>query len=214
MKRLLLALLILIYGISSLHATQIHPESPQDSTSNPSKSTVEIAINEGVIFELSRKDAEIKMYDQNYAIKPKSRALKDFLDHQVSSLKFRSLSSGTSTTQFQNQDQQMVFYHSSTKGSNLYSKIAPKRFQLIKSEYLDESQMPQNIQEIYIIQGFEDSILHSKCQIVQTKAYIRDRPRSEMLINLNKTINPKLSTQSEIQTFLECDIKPSDDILS
>lgn len=224
MNKPLLFLFILALSISPLfpaHSAQTNPQSIQDSSldSQDSSFPEEVFINDGVIFELSSGDADIKMYDQNYALKPKSKALQNFLNHQdslnpSSSRQFRSLSSGLSTTQFQNQDKQIVFYHSSKKGSNFYSKIAPKRFNLLKSEYIDESQNPHNIQEIYIIEDFEDSILGARCQIVQSKEYIRDRPRSEILINLNKTINPKLSSNNQIKIFLECDIKPSEDILS
>lgn len=223
MNKPLLFLFILALNFSPLfpESTQVNLQLMQDSSldSQDPSSSEEVFINDGVIFELSSNDADIKMYDQSYALKPKSKALRSFLNqqdllHSSSSRQFRSLSSGLNTTQFQNQDKQIVFYHSSKKGSNFYSKIAPKRFNLLKSEYIDESQNPHNIQEIYIIEDFEDSILGARCQIVQSKEYIRDRPRSEMLINLNKSINPKLSSDSQIKIFLECDIKPSEDILS
>lgn len=216
---------LLALSISPLFSADfvsISPDSPQDflldsqDLHSPEETpNNEVFINDGAIFELSGNDADISMFEQDYALKPKSKALKNFLNRQnTSSRQFRSLSSGSNTIQFQNQDNEIVFYHSSKKGSNLYSKIAPKRFNLLKSEYVDETHNPRQIQEIYIIENFEDSILSAHCQIVQSKEYIRDRPRSEMLINLNKTINPKLSSNNQIKIFLECDIKPSEDILS
>ncbi len=165
----------------------------------------EVLVYEGVIFKLNKNDAEFKMYNEEYALYPKSKKLKQFLSNQDSDLKVRSLRSQNSTTQFQNQDQQMVFYYSGTKGSNLYNQIALQRFSLIKQEIPPrDKNKNEKAQEIYIVQNYNDYIPDATCQIIQGKKFIRDRARNELLINLDKKINARLLSQTETELFLEC----------
>ena len=172
--------------------------------------TEEVFVYEGVIYKLDKKDAEIKMYNEEYALYPKSKDLRLFLSRQDSNVKIRALSSQNSTTQFQNQGKQIIFYYSSTKGANLYDKIAPKRFPLIRQEILGEPN--EKPQEIYIVQNYIDSIPNVPCQIVQSRRFTRDRARSELLINLDKNINARLLSQTENELHLECEIPQTQDI--
>lgn len=171
------------------------------------KENKEVYVDEGVVFALQKGDAHFAMYGDSYALVPDSKALKLFLNQQNSSRHTRTLRSDKSTTQIYNQGKEILFYYSSIKGSNLYSKIAPKTFKLTLEEYNDESKEPYEMIHIYRIHDFDEAILHSPCLIVQSRHFIRDRARSEILINLNAKINPKLLSQGQIELFLQCQIQ-------
>lgn len=186
------------------------PTQSLESTQNAESE--EVYVDEGVFYELSEGDAEIALYGDSYALLPQSSALKAFLIKQSSPLKARTLRSQSGTTQIYNEGKDILFYHSST-GSNLYAKIAPKRYKLTLEEWLDESKDPQEIESIYRIKNFDKRILNAPCKIIQTRAFVRDRARSEMLINLDSRINPKIASEGEIELFLECRLPRENDSL-
>ena len=167
----------------------------------------EVYVDEGVVFILQKDDAHFAMYGDSYALVPTSQKLKNFLNQQKSMLDARTLRSAKSTTQIYNQGKEILFYYSSIKGSNLYSEIAPTSFRLTLEEYNDESKNPRETLTIYRIHNFDEAILHSPCHIVQSKHFIRDRAQSEMLIDLNNAINPRLLTQGQTELFLQCQLK-------
>lgn len=189
-------------------------QSKQISKADESQSVEEkreVYVDEGIFYELGKGDAEFSLYGESYALVPKSNALKAFLNQQKSSFKARTLRSSNSMTQIYNEGKNILFYHSTT-GSNLYAKIAPKRFKLTLEEWLNESKNPQEIESIYRIKNFDTKFLDSECRIVQTRAFVRDRARSEMLINLDHKINPKIASEGDLELFLECPLpKGSDD---
>lgn len=167
----------------------------------------EVYVDEGVVFMLKEGDANFKMYGDSYVLVPISQELKKFLSQESSPLDARTLRSAKSTTQIYNQGKEILFYYSSTKGSNLYSEIAPASFKLTLEEYNDENENPRQTLAVYRIHNFDEAILHSSCHIVQSRHFIRDRARSEMLINLNNKINPRLLSQGQIELFLKCHLE-------
>lgn len=192
--------------------TKTDSKPAQSLESEQSAESEEVYVDEGVFYELSEGDAEIALYGDSYALLPQSSALKAFLIKQSSPLKARTLRSQSGTTQIYNEGKDILFYHSST-GSNLYAKIAPKRYKLTLEEWLDESKDPQEIESIYRIKNFDKKILNAPCKIIQTRAFVRDRARSEMLINLDSKINPKIASEGEIELFLECRLPRENDSL-
>ena len=186
------------------------PQAQADSASLDN----EIFVNEGGIFTLQDKDAEILLYGDTYVLVPQSKALLSFLNQQDSKLNARTLKSSSSTTQIYNQGKDILFYYSSKKGSSLYDKIAPKRFKLILEELSDPNKEPKEIKQVYAITQFDEKILNSPCHIVQTRQFIRDRNKSEMLINLDRKINPRLLSEGKLELFLECSITENEDIFS
>lgn len=193
-------------------------ESQQDSKPQAQADSVslenEIFVNEGGIFPLQDKDAEILLYGNTYVLVPQSKALLSFLNQQDSKLNARTLKSSSSTTQIYNQGKDILFYYSSKKGSSLYDKIAPKRFKLILEELSEPNKEPKEIKQVYAITQFDEKILNSPCRIVQTRQFIRDRNKSEMLINLDRKINPRLLSEGKLELFLECSITENEDIFS
>ena len=193
-------------------------ESQQDSKPQAQADSVslenEIFVNEGGIFPLQDKDAEILLYGNTYVLVPQSKALLSFLNQQDSKLNARTLKSSSSTTQIYNQGKDILFYYSSKKGSSLYDKIAPKRFKLILEELSEPNKEPKEIKQVYAITQFDEKILNSPCHIVQTRQFIRDRNKSEMLINLDRKINPRLLSEGKLELFLECSITENEDIFS
>ena len=193
-------------------------ESQQDSKPQAQADFVslenEIFVNEGGIFPLQDKDAEILLYGNTYVLVPQSKALLSFLNQQDSKLNARTLKSSSSTTQIYNQGKDILFYYSSKKGSSLYDKIAPKRFKLILEELSEPNKEPKEIKQVYAITQFDEKILNSPCHIVQTRQFIRDRNKSEMLINLDRKINPRLLSEGKLELFLECSITENEDIFS
>lgn len=193
-------------------------ESQQDSKPQAQADFVslenEIFVNEGEIFPLQDKDAEILLYGNTYVLVPQSKALLSFLNQQDSKLNARTLKSSSSTTQIYNQGKDILFYYSSKKGSSLYDKIAPKRFRLILEELSEPNKEPKEIKQVYAITQFDEKILNSPCHIVQTRQFIRDRNKSEMLINLDRKINPRLLSEGKLELFLECSITENEDIFS
>ena len=193
-------------------------ESQQDSKPQAQADSVslenEIFVNEGGIFPLQDKDAEILLYGDTYVLVPQSKALLSFLNQQDSKLNARTLKSSSSTTQIYNQGKDILFYYSSKKGSSLYDKIAPKRFKLILEELSEPNKEPKEIKQVYAITQFDEKILNSPCHIVQTRQFIRDRNKSEMLINLDRKINPRLLSEGKLELFLECSITENEDIFS
>lgn len=193
-------------------------ESQQDSKPQAQADFVslenEIFVNEGEIFPLQDKDAEILLYGNTYVLVPQSKALLSFLNQQDSKLNARTLKSSSSTTQIYNQGKDILFYYSSKKGSSLYDKIAPKRFKLILEELSEPNKEPKEIKQVYAITQFDEKILNSPCHIVQTRQFIRDRNKSEMLINLDRKINPRLLSEGKLELFLECSITENEDIFS
>lgn len=193
-------------------------ESQQDSKPQAQADSVslenEIFVNEGGIFPLQDKDAEILLYGNTYVLVPQSKALLSFLNQQDSNLNARTLKSSSSTTQIYNQGKDILFYYSSKKGSSLYDKIAPKRFKLILEELSEPNKEPKEIKQVYAITRFNEKILNSPCHIVQTRQFIRDRNKSEMLINLDRKINPRLLSEGKLELFLECSITENEDIFS
>lgn len=194
-------------------------ESQQDSKPQAQQADLnslenEIFVNEGGIFPLQDKDAEILLYGDTYVLVPRSKALLSFLNQQYSKLNARTLKSSSSTTQIYNQGKDILFYYSSKKGSNLYNKIAPKRFKLTLEELSEPNKEPKEIKQVYAITQFNEKILNSPCHIVQTRQFIRDRNKSEMLINLDKKINPRLLSEGKLELFLECTIPENEDIFS
>ncbi|MCX2717626.1 hypothetical protein OQH61_07755 [Helicobacter sp. MIT 21-1697] len=183
-----------------------------DSQSQTKSKFEEVYVNEGVVFILKENDANIALYGESYALLPRSKALKAFLNQQQSMFDMRTLRSNKSMTQIYNQGKNILFYYSSNKGSNLYNRIAPKRFKLTLEELSDESKEPNEIIQVYRIHNFNEAILNAPCIIVQSNQFIRDRARSEMLINLDTHINAKLLTQEQTQLFLECSIEENKDI--
>lgn len=186
------------------------PQTQADSASLEN----EIFVNEGGIFPLQDKDAEILLYGNTYVLVPRSKALLSFLNQQDSKLNVRTLKSSSSTTQIYNQGKDILFYYSSKKGSSLYDKIAPKRFKLILEELSEPNKEPKEIKQVYAITQFDENILNSPCHIVQTRQFIRDRNKSEMLINLDRKINPRLLSEGKLELFLECSITENEDIFS
>ncbi|EFR47574.1 hypothetical protein HCCG_02122 [Helicobacter cinaedi CCUG 18818 = ATCC BAA-847] len=186
------------------------PQTQADSASLEN----EIFVNEGGIFPLQDKDAEILLYGNTYVLVPQSKALLSFLNQQDSKLNVRTLKSSSSTTQIYNQGKDILFYYSSKKGSSLYDKIAPKRFKLILEELSEPNKEPKEIKQVYAITQFDENILNSPCHIVQTRQFIRDRNKSEMLINLDRKINPRLLSEGKLELFLECSITENEDIFS
>lgn len=216
-----LGLSILITGCAKTNAPlenqpsvkQAQEESAKSQSHFKTKSKFEeVYVNEGIIFILKEDDANIALYGKSYALLPRSKALKAFLNQQKSIFDVRTLRSNKSMTQIYNQGKNILFYYSSTKGSNLYNRIAPKRFKLTLEEFSDESKEPHEILQIYRIHHFNKAILNTPCIIVQSNQFIRDRARSEMLINLDKHINAKLLSQKETELFLECSIEENEDI--
>lgn len=193
-------------------------ESQQDSKPQAQADSVsldnEIFVNEGGIFPLQDKDAEILLYGDTYVLVPQSKALLSFLNQQDSKLNVRTLKSSSSTTQIYNQGKDILFYYSSKKGSSLYDKIAPKRFKLTLEELSEPNKEPKEIKQVYAITQFDEKILNSPCHIVQTRQFIRDRNKSEMLINLDRKINPRLLSEGKLELFLECSITENEDIFS
>ena len=193
-------------------------ESQQDSKPQAQADSVsldnEIFVNEGGIFPLQDKDAEILLYGNTYVLVPQSKALLSFLNQQDSKLNARTLKSSSSTTQIYNQGKDILFYYSSKKGSSLYDKIAPKRFKLTLEELSEPNKEPKEIKQVYAITQFDEKILNSPCHIVQTRQFIRDRNKSEMLINLDRKINPRLLSEGKLELFLECSITENEDIFS
>lgn len=193
-------------------------ESQQDSKPQAQADSIsldnEIFVNEGGIFPLQDKDAEILLYGNTYVLVPQSKALLSFLNQQDSKLNARTLKSSSSTTQIYNQGKDILFYYSSKKGSSLYDKIAPKRFKLILEELSEPNKEPKEIKQVYAITQFDEKILNSPCHIVQTRQFIRDRNKSEMLINLDRKINPRLLSEGKLELFLECSITENEDIFS
>lgn len=193
-------------------------ESQQDSKPQAQADSIslenEIFVNEGGIFTLQDKDAEILLYGDTYVLVPQSKALLSFLNQQDSKLNARTLKSSSSTTQIYNQGKDILFYYSSKKGSSLYDKIAPKRFKLILEELSEPNKEPKEIKQVYAITQFDEKILNSPCHIVQTRQFIRDRNKSEMLINLDRKINPRLLSEGKLELFLECSITENEDIFS
>ena len=193
-------------------------ESQQDSKPQAQADSIslenEIFVNEGGIFTLQDKDAEILLYGDTYVLVPQSKALLSFLNQQDSKLNARTLKSSSSTTQIYNQGKDILFYYSSKKGSSLYDKIAPKRFKLILEELGEPNKEPKEIKQVYAITQFDEKILNSPCHIVQTRQFIRDRNKSEMLINLDRKINPRLLSEGKLELFLECSITENEDIFS
>ena len=186
------------------------PQAQADSASLDN----EIFVNEGGIFTLQDKDAEILLYGDTYVLVPQSKALLSFLNQQDSKLNARTLKSSSSTTQIYNQGKDILFYYSSKKGSSLYDKIAPKRFKLTLEELSEPNKEPKEIKQVYAITQFDEKILNSPCHIVQTRQFIRDRNKSEMLINLDRKINPRLLSEGKLELFLECSITENEDIFS
>ncbi|WP_104743494.1 hypothetical protein [Helicobacter cinaedi] len=186
------------------------PQAQADSASLDN----EISVNEGGIFPLQDKDAEILLYGDTYVLVPQSKALLSFLNQQNSTINARTLKSSSSTTQIYNQGKDILFYYSSKKGSSLYDKIAPKRFKLTLEELSDPNKEPKEIKQVYAITQFDEKILNSPCHIVQTRQFIRDRNKSEMLINLDRKINPRLLSEGKLELFLECSITENEDIFS
>lgn len=186
------------------------PQTQADSASLEN----EIFVNEGGIFPLQDKDAEILLYGNTYVLVPQSKALLSFLNQQDSKLNVRTLKSSSSTTQIYNQGKDILFYYSSKKGSSLYDKIAPKRFKLILEELSEPNKESKEIKQVYAITQFDENILNSPCHIVQTRQFIRDRNKSEMLINLDRKINPRLLSEGKLELFLECSITENEDIFS
>ena len=186
------------------------PQAQADSASLDN----EISVNEGGIFTLQDKDAEILLYGDTYVLVPQSKALLSFLNQQNSTINARTLKSSSSTTQIYNQGKDILFYYSSKKGSNLYDKIAPKRFKLTLEELSEPNKEPKEIKQVYAITQFDEKILNSPCHIVQTRQFIRDRNKSEMLINLDRKINPRLLSEGKLELFLECSITENEDIFS
>ena len=193
-------------------------ESQQDSKPQAQADSVsldnEISVNEGGIFTLQDKDAEILLYGDTYVLVPQSKALLSFLNQQNSTINARTLKSSSSTTQIYNQGKDILFYYSSKKGSSLYDKIAPKRFKLTLEELSEPNKEPKEIKQVYAITQFDEKILNSPCHIVQTRQFIRDRNKSEMLINLDRKINPRLLSEGKLELFLECSITENEDIFS
>ncbi|TLD93525.1 hypothetical protein LS74_002030 [Helicobacter magdeburgensis] len=193
-------------------------ESQQDSKPQAQADSVslenDIFVNEGGIFPLQDKDAEILLYGDTYVLVPQSKALLSFLNQQNSTINARTLKSSSSTTQIYNQGKDILFYYSSKKGSSLYDKIAPKRFKLILEELSEPNKEPKEIKQVYAITQFDEKILNSPCHIVQTRQFIRDRNKSEMLINLDRKINPRLLSEGKLELFLECSITENEDIFS
>lgn len=193
-------------------------ESQQDSNPQAQADSVslenDIFVNEGGIFPLQDKDAEILLYGDTYVLVPQSKALLSFLNQQNSTINARTLKSSSSTTQIYNQGKDILFYYSSKKGSSLYDKIAPKRFKLILEELSEPNKEPKEIKQVYAITQFDEKILNSPCHIVQTRQFIRDRNKSEMLINLDRKINPRLLSEGKLELFLECSITENEDIFS
>lgn len=70
----------------------------------------------------------------------------------------------------------------------------------------------QEKQTIYIIENYLPNIVLDSCQVILTKKFIRDRARSEMLINLDKQINPKLLSLSENEFKLSCKMPKKQEI--
>lgn len=186
------------------------PQAQADSASLDN----EIFVNEGGIFTLQDKDAEILLYGDTYVLVPQSKALLSFLNQQNSTINARTLKSSSSTTQIYNQGKDILFYYSSKKGSSLYDKIAPKRFKLTLEELSEPNKEPKEIKQVYAITQFDEKILNSPCHIVQTRQFIRDRNKSEMLINLDRKINPRLLSEGKLELFLECSIVENEDIFS
>lgn len=186
------------------------PQAQADSASLDN----EISVNEGGIFTLQDKDAEILLYGDTYVLVPQSKALLSFLNQQNSTINARTLKSSSSTTQIYNQGKDILFYYSSKKGSSLYDKIAPKRFKLTLEELSEPNKEPKEIKQVYAITQFDEKILNSPCHIVQTRQFIRDRNKSEMLINLDRKINPRLLSEGKLELFLECSITENEDIFS
>ena len=186
------------------------PQAQADSASLDN----EISVNEGGIFPLQDKDAEILLYGDTYVLVPQSKALLSFLNQQNSTINARTLKSSSSTTQIYNQGKDILFYYSSKKGSSLYDKIAPKRFKLTLEELSEPNKEPKEIKQVYAITQFDEKILNSPCHIVQTRQFIRDRNKSEMLINLDRKINPRLLSEGKLELFLECSITENEDIFS
>ena len=85
------------------------PQTQADSASLEN----EIFVNEGGIFPLQDKDAEILLYGNTYVLVPQSKALLSFLNQQDSKLNVRTLKSSSSTTQIYNQGKDILFYYSS-----------------------------------------------------------------------------------------------------
>ena len=194
-------------------------ESQQDSKPQAQQADLnslenEIFVNEGGIFPLQDKDAEILLYGDTYVLVPRSKALLSFLNQQDSKLNVRTLKSSSSTTQIYNQGKDILFYYSSKKGSNLYNKVAPKRFKLTLEELSEPNKEPKEIKQVYAITQFNEKILNSPCHIVQTRQFVRDRNKSEILINLDKKINPRLLSEGKLELFLECTIPENEDIFS
>ncbi|CAM3351070.1 hypothetical protein [Helicobacter labetoulli] len=194
-------------------------ESQQDSKPQAQQADLnslenEIFVNEGGIFPLQDKDAEILLYGDTYVLVPRSKALLSFLNQQDSKLNARTLKSSSSTTQIYNQGKDILFYYSSKKGSNLYNKVAPKRFKLTLEELSEPNKEPKEIKQVYAITQFNEKILNSPCHIVQTRQFVRDRNKSEILINLDKKINPRLLSEGKLELFLECTIPENEDIFS
>lgn len=176
---------------------------------NPSATLLEreVLVSEGLVYKLEGGDAMIDTHSENeelhYILVPKSSALIAFLNNKEAKINAKSLHSHTLSTEFQNNGKDIIFYHASSKNSaNLYDKIAPKRFALESKELSDSAPNAS----AYIIKGFDKGIMHASCQILQVRQFVRDRARSEMLIDLDKQINPKLLSSTEVRFYLECDM--------
>lgn len=165
---------------------------------------LEVFVDEGVIYRLDKNDAAFALYGEEYALVPLSKGLRLFLSKQDSKTHSRTLKVADSTLQIESNNDGITFYHSSKKGSNLYDKIAPKRYKLTLEEVVDESTQPQEVRHIYRIQNFDEMILKAQCAIVQSRGFIQDRSRSALMINLDKDINPRLLSQGQRELFLEC----------
>ena len=204
---------VLADSLQSVSLESQQDSKPQAQTDSASLEN-EIFVNEGGIFPLQDKDAEILLYGNTYVLVPQSKALLSFLNQQDSKLNARTLKSSSSTTQIYNQGKDILFYYSSKKGSSLYDKIAPKRFKLTLEELSEPNKEPKEIKQVYAITQFDEKILNSPCHIVQTRQFIRDRNKSEMLINLDRKINPRLLSEGKLELFLECSITENEDIFS
>lgn len=204
---------VLADSLQSVSLESQQDSKPQAQTDSASLEN-EIFVNEGGIFPLQDKDAEILLYGNTYVLVPQSKALLSFLNQQDSKLNARTLKSSSSTTQIYNQGKDILFYYSSKKGSSLYDKIAPKRFKLILEELSEPNKEPKEIKQVYAITQFDERILNSPCHIVQTRQFIRDRNKSKMLINLDRKINPRLLSEGKLELFLECSITENEDIFS
>lgn len=209
MYRVYILLLCIMFCSAEQKGTQALTQASAQTIQTTAKPTdsredKEVHIDESAVFTLHKDDVDFMMYGDAYVLLPTSAALKDFLNQEVWSSDMRTLRSAKSITQIHNHNEEILFYYSSKRGSNLYDEIAPMSFKLTPRAYKDTSKNPPQTYNIYIIDNFDEALLYSPCHITKSRAFVHDRERSEMLLDLNTNINPKLQSQEQMEIFLKC----------